>query len=185
MKIVVGLLLILLSAHLNAQETLVPPPQLLDVAKAHHCLPVTSFVADEESSQAAPYGLRYESHGPLKTLLAGWCARDPSKLKPPYTLLIWAELEDQPLRSCPNEIRNLKRTGRPELEAWPMVPYDFVIMDTGERLSVREKRVMFGVENHLPEGVDYYACVAGRWAHYSPEKPGVTGVAWIPPRTSA
>jgi len=51
-----------------------------------------------------------------------------------------------------------------------MVPHDFVMMDTGERLSVRETRVMFGVENHLPEGVDYYACVAGRWAHYSPEQ---------------
>jgi len=37
-------------------------------------------------------------------------------------------------------------------------------------LRVRETRVMFGVENHLPEGVDYYACVVGRWAHYSPEK---------------
>jgi len=51
-----------------------------------------------------------------------------------------------------------------------MYPHDFVMMDTGERLSVRETRVMFGVENHLPEGVDYYACLAGQWAHYSPEK---------------
>ena len=171
MKIVVGIVALLLAVSLSAQETLVSPPQLFEVAKAHHCLPVTSFVADEESSQAAPFGIRYESHyGPLKTLLAGWCARDPSKLEPPYTLLIWAEREDQPLRSCPNEIRNLKRIGRPEPEAWPMmIPHDFVMLDTGERLSVREKRVMFGVENHLPEGVDYYACVSGRWAHYSPE----------------
>jgi hypothetical protein len=44
------------------------------------------------------------------------------------------------------------------------------MLDTGERLSVREARVMFGVENHLPEGVDHYACVVGRWAHFSPEK---------------
>ena len=171
MKIVVGIVALLLAVSLSAQETLVSPPQLFEVAKAHHCLPVTSSVADEESSQATPFGIRYESHyGPLKTLLAGWCARDPSKLEPPYTLLIWAEREDQPLRSCPNEIRNLKRIGRPEPEAWPMmIPHDFVMLDTGERLSVREKRVMFGVENHLPEGVDYYACVSGRWAHYSPE----------------
>jgi hypothetical protein len=171
MKIVVGIVTALLAVPVGAQETLVPPPQLNQVAKAHHCLPVISFVQDEESSQAAPFGLRYESHyGPLKTLLAGWCAKDPSKPKPPYTLLIWAEREDQPLRSCPDEIPNVKRIGRPELDAWPKIPHEFVMMDTGERLSVRETRVMFGVENHLPEGVDYYACVAGRWAHYSPEK---------------
>lgn len=163
--------LVLVPVIVGAQETLVPPPQLLEVAKAHHCLPVVSFVADEESKQAAPFGLRYELHyGPPKTLLAGWCAVDPSRPKPPYTLLIWAEREDQPLRSCPDEIPNLKRVGRPALEAWPKIPHDFVTMDTGERLSARGMQVMFGVENHLPEGVDYYACVAGRWAHYSPEK---------------
>ena len=66
MKIVVGIVTLLLAMSLSAQETLVPPPQLFEVAKAHHCLPVTSFVADEESSQTAPFGLRYESHyGPL------------------------------------------------------------------------------------------------------------------------
>jgi hypothetical protein len=45
-----------------------------------------------------------------------------------------------------------------------------VMMDTGERLTVRESRIMFGVRNHLPWGKDFYACVAGRGAHYSPEK---------------
>jgi hypothetical protein len=168
---IVFIFAVLLPVLVGAQEMLVPPPQLFELAKAHHCSPVISFVEDEESSQAAPFGLRYESHyGSLKTLLAGWCAKDPSNPKPPYTLLILAAREDQPLRSCPNELRNLKRIGRPELDAWPKNPHDFVMMDTGERLSVRETRVMFGVENHLPEGVDYYACVAGRWAHYSPEK---------------
>jgi hypothetical protein len=171
MKIVVAIFSVLLAVPLGAEEILVPPPQLNQVAKAHHCLPVVSFVADEESSQAAPFGLRYEFHyGPPKTLLAAWCTKDTSKPKGTYTLLIWAEREDQPLRSCPDEIPNLKRIGRPELDAWPMIPHDFVMMDTGERLSVRATRVMFGVENHLPEGVDYYACVAGRWAHYAPEK---------------
>jgi hypothetical protein len=171
MKFVVGMFAILLALRSGAEEILVAPPQLNEVAKAHHCVPVVSFVADEESSHAAPFGLRYESHyGPLKALLAGWCAKDASKPKGPYTLLIWAEREDQPLRSCPDEIPNVKRIGRPEIEAWPKIPHDFVIMDTGERLSVRQTRMMFGVENHLPDGVDYYACVVGRWAHYSPEK---------------
>jgi hypothetical protein len=171
MKIVVGIFALLLAAPLVAQETLVLPPQLNQVAKAHHCSPVVTFVTDEESNQATPFGLRYESHyGPLKTLLAAWCTKDTSKPKGAYTLLIWAEREDQPLRSCPDEIPNVKRIGRPSLDVWPKIPHDFVIMDTGERLSVRETQVMFGVENHLPEGVDYYACVAGRWAHYSPEK---------------
>jgi hypothetical protein len=171
MKIVVGIFVLLLAMSLGAQETLVPPPQLNKIAKAHHCLPVVSFVADEKSSQAAPFELHYEfKYQPPKALLAGWCTKDASQPKGTYTLLIWAEREDQPLRSCPDEILNVKRIGRPELEAWPKIPHDFVMMDTGERLSVRETRVMFGVENHLPEGVDYYACVAGRWAHYSPEK---------------
>jgi hypothetical protein len=171
MKIIVGVFTLLLAPPLGAQETLVPPPQLIQVAKAHHCLPIVRFVADEESSQAASFEIHYESHyGPLKALLAGWCTKDASQPKGPYTLLIWAERQDQPLRSCPDEIRNVQRIGHPIIEAWPKIPHDFVMMDTGERLMVRETSVMFGVENHLPEGVDYYACVAGRWARYSPEK---------------
>jgi hypothetical protein len=171
MKLVVAIFAALLAAPLGAQETLVLPPQLNQVAKAHHCSPVVIYVTDEDSKQATPFGLRYEfHHGPLKTLLAAWCTKDTSKPKGTYTLLIWAEREDQPLRSCPDEIPNVKRIGRPELDAWPKIPHDFVMMDTGERLGVRETRMMFGVENHLPEGVDYYACIAGHWAHYSPEK---------------
>jgi hypothetical protein len=51
----------------------VPRPQLNEVAKAHHCLLVVSFVADEDSNQAAPFGLPYEfHHGPPKTLRAAW-----------------------------------------------------------------------------------------------------------------
>ena len=50
-----------------------------------------------------------------------------------------------------------------------MVPHDFVMIDTGERLTVRESRIMFGVRNHYHSGNDFYACVAGRWARYSPE----------------
>jgi hypothetical protein len=171
MKLVVAILVALQAVPLSAEETLVPPPQLDQVAKTHHCLPHLGFVADEESSQAAPFDLHYElHHGSPKALLAGWCTRDASKPNGPYTLLIWAEREDQPLRSCSDEIPNVKRIGRPEIEVWQKIPHDFVMMDTGERLSVRETRVMFGVENHLPEGVDYYACVVGQWAHYSPEK---------------
>jgi hypothetical protein len=171
MKLVVTICAALLALPLAAQEILVPPPQLDQVAKAHHCSPIVSFVVDEESQQQASFKVHYESHyGPLKALLAGWCTKDVSKPKGPYMLLIWAERQDQPLRTCPDEIPNVNRIGHPVIEAWPKIPHDFVMMDTGERLSVRETRVMFGVENHLPEGVDYYACVIGQWAHYSPEK---------------
>ena len=171
MKVVVLISAVLLSLPLGAEEILVPPPQLDQVAKAHHCSPIVSFVVDEGSRQAATFDIHYETHhGAPKALLAGWCTKDASKPKGPYTLLIWAEREDQPLRTCPDEISNVKQMGHPAIDAWPKTPHDFVMMDTGERLSVRETRVMFGVENHLPEGVDYYACVVGRWAHYSPEK---------------
>jgi hypothetical protein len=171
MKIIAGIFSILLCVPLGAEEILVAPPQLDQVAKAHHCLPIVSFVVDEKSQQAASFEVHYESHyGPLKALLAGWCTKDKSNPKGTYTLLIWAEREDQPLRSCPDEIPAIRQMGHPTIEARPKIPHDFVMLDTGERLSVRETRVMFGVENHLPEGVDYYACVAGRWAHFSPEK---------------
>jgi hypothetical protein len=48
---IVFVFVVLLPVLVGAQEMLVPPPQLLEVAKAHHCQPVISFVADEESSQ--------------------------------------------------------------------------------------------------------------------------------------
>jgi hypothetical protein len=164
LRIVVGMIAVQLARISGSQERLVPPPHLEDLAKAHHCAPVLTFVADGESNHAAPYDLHYEfKYQPPKALLAGWCIKAAAKPKT-YTLLIWAEREDQPLRSCPDEIPNATRIGRPSIEARPMVPHDFVMMDTGERLTVRETGVMFGVENHLPEGVDYYACVAGRWA---------------------
>ena len=146
-RIVLGMVGLLLAVPVGAQERLVPPPYLEDLAKAHHCVPVLGFVADEESSHAAPFELHYEfKYQPPKALLAGWCAKDAAKPKA-YTLLIWAERGDHPLRSCPDEIPNVR-----------------------ERLGVKETRVMFGVQDHLPGGVDTYACVAGRWAHYSPEK---------------
>jgi hypothetical protein len=47
---------------LGAQETLVPPPQLDQVAKAHHCFPVVRFEADQESNQDASYDVHYEFH---------------------------------------------------------------------------------------------------------------------------
>jgi hypothetical protein len=163
--------LILVGAATMAQERLVPPPHLEDLAKAHHCVQVLGFVADEESNQAAPFDLHYEfKYQPPKTLLAGWCTKDAGKPNGPWTLLIWAEREGHPLRSCPDEIANVKRIGRPAIETWAMIPHDFVMMDTGERPGVKDIRMMFGVQNHLPGGIDYYACMAGRWARYAPER---------------
>jgi hypothetical protein len=171
MRILVGMSSFLMAALALAQERLVPPPHLEDFAKAHHCVPVLGFVADEKSREAAPFDLHYEfKYQPPKALLAGWCTKDAAKPSGPYTLLIWAEREDQPLRRCPDEIPNVERIGRPAIEAWPMIPHDFVMMDTGERPGVKETRTMFGVQNHLPGGIEYYACIAGRWARYAPEK---------------
>jgi hypothetical protein len=83
---------------------LVLPPQVEDFAKAHHCQPVSGFVTDEESNQAAPFDFHYEFHnGPPKVLLAAWCTKDAPESKGTHTLLIWAERPDHPLRSCPDE----------------------------------------------------------------------------------
>jgi hypothetical protein len=170
MRVIVGMVALLLAVRMSAQERLVLPPHLEDLAKAHDCLPVLGFVADEESGQAAPFEIYYEfEYQPPKALLAGFCKKD-TRPKGSYTLLVWTEREDHPLRSCPDAIPNVTKIGHPSIEAWPMVPHEFVMMDSGERLAAKETRIMFGVQNHLLEGVDYYACVAGRWAHYSPEK---------------
>jgi hypothetical protein len=162
---------VMLTVPVVGQERLVLPPQLENFATAHHCQPVSEFVTDEESSDAAPFSFQYEFHyGPPKVLLAAWCTKDTPQSKGTHSLLILAERQDHPLRTCPDEIPNIKRIGRPSIEAGPMIPHDFVMVNTGERLTVRESRVMFGVRNHVSWGQDFYACVAGRWAHYEPEK---------------
>lgn len=51
---------VLLTVPAGGQERLVLPPQVEEIARAHHCQPVTEFVTDEESSHAAPFELRYE-----------------------------------------------------------------------------------------------------------------------------
>jgi hypothetical protein len=160
-----------LAAPAIAQGQLVFPLQLTDLAKTHNCRPVSGFVTDEQSNQAAPFSLSYEFHyEPAKVLLTAWCFKNAPNTGQTYTLLILAERQDHPLRTCPDEIPNIKRIGRPSIEAEPMIPHDFVMLNTGERLTVREPRVMFGVRNHVSWGQDFYACVAGRWAHYEPEK---------------
>jgi hypothetical protein len=170
MRIAAAILAVALSGPAFGQRILVLPPPVEDVAKAHHCDALSSFVTDEESSEAAPFDFRYESVDPPKFMLAAWCIKAENKAKGAYTLLVWASRPDHPLRTCPAEITNVAAIGRPEMDAAPLVPHDFILRDTGQRLPVREPRMMFGVRNHLRSGKDFYACVAGRWAHYAPEK---------------
>jgi hypothetical protein len=154
---------VLLTVSAVGQERLVLPPQVEDVARAHHCQPVTEFVTDEESSHATPFEIHYEfKFDPPKAFLVAWRAKDAPASKVISTLLVWAERPDHPLRSCPGEIPNANPIGHPTFDAGPMVPHDFVMTDTGARLTVRESRIMFGVRNHYRSGNDFYACVAGR-----------------------
>jgi hypothetical protein len=170
MKSFVAILTVALSASALGQELLVLPPPVEDVAKAHHCDPISNYVTDEESSNATPFDFRYESIDPPKFMLAAWCTSAEQKAKGTYTLLVWASRSDHPLRTCPAEIANVRAIGHPEMDAAPMIPHDFVFLDSGQRPTVRESRIMFGVRNHLRSGKDFYACVAGRWARYAPEK---------------
>lgn len=171
MRIVVVLLAVIVAGTAAGHVSiLVLPSQVRAFAKEHHCQPVTEFVLDEDSSEAAPYDFGYEfDHDPPAAQFAACCKKEGAQAKGTYTLLIGAERPDNPLHSCPDEIPNVSRIGRPSIEAAPMVPHDFVIIDTGERLTVRELRIMFGVRNSLPWGKDFFACVAGRWARYTPE----------------
>ena len=94
----------MLTVPVGGQARLVLPPHLEDVAKAHHCRPVSGFVTDEESSEAAPYDFHYEFHyEPPKVLLAAWCTKEGPQSMGTYTLLIWAERPDHPLRSLGRE----------------------------------------------------------------------------------
>ncbi len=158
------------SAPALGQGILVLPPAVEDVAKAHHCDPIASFVTDERSDEAAPFDYRYESLDPPKVMLAAWCTKADNKAKGTYTLLVWATRPDHPLRTCPAEIDNVTVIGHPEMEVTSMVPHDFVFIDTGQRPPIRESRTMFGVRNHLRSERDFFACIAGRWARYAPEK---------------
>jgi hypothetical protein len=111
-KWAVALLAFLSTASAGAQERLVLPPQLEDFAKAHHCQPVSGFVTDDESDQAAPFDFGYEfHHGPPKVLLAGWCTKEAQKLRGTYTLLILAERSDHPLRTLGRRSARKKATG--------------------------------------------------------------------------
>jgi len=60
MRILVAIFATLLSATALGQKILVLPPPVEDVAKAHHCDPVSGFVTDEESNEASPFDFRYE-----------------------------------------------------------------------------------------------------------------------------
>ncbi len=51
----------------------------------------------------APFDYEFH-HGPPKALFAAWCTKDAPESKGTYTLLIWSERPDHPLRSCPDEI---------------------------------------------------------------------------------
>ena len=170
-SVAIGLLL--LSATAGAREQLVLPPQMKQLAEAHHCKPVSKFVYDGVSREAAPFDFEYEwPKGKAKALLAAWCEKPAASARSDrrYSLVILAERPDQPLHMCPDEIPNVRQIGRPQIFAAPMIPHDFVVMGIGERLPVTEPRIMFGVINHLPGRDDYYACVVGRWAYYSRNK---------------
>lgn len=165
--------LLLLASTAGAREQLVLPPQMNQLAQAHHCKPVSKFVDDGVSREAAPFEFRYEwPNGKPKVLLAAWCEKPAASARSnrTYSLVIMAERPDQPLHMCPDEIPNVRQIGRPQIFVGPMVPHDFVVMGIGKRLSVTEPRIMFGVINHLPDRDDYYACVVGRWAYYSRSK---------------
>lgn len=170
MRKLVAILAIVISARALGQEILVLPPPVEEVAKAHHCDPVGHFVTDEESREATPFDFFYESFDPPQFMLAAWCAKAEQKANGTYTLLVWASRSDNPFRTCPAEVVNVTAIGSPHMFTAQMVPHDFVLMDTGERSTVRETRMMFGVRNNLQSGKDIYACVAGRWAHFLPEK---------------
>jgi len=152
-----------------AQERLILPREVEDLAKAHHCEPVSHDLESDDPTQLTPFDI---SNVPPKIMIAAWCTKGSAKpaSAQTYTLLIWVQAPDNPLRTCPDEIQNVPRIGSPRLYAGPMVPHDFTFMDTGLRLTVRDSRIMFGVRNLVPGRQEFYACIVGRWAHYAPER---------------
>jgi hypothetical protein len=149
-------------------ETLVFPPEFEEMAKAHHCDAVLHALESDDPSETMPFDLR---DIPPKRTMAGWCTRNtaPSNSTPNYILVILAPSLDNPLHYCPDEILGITRIGSPSIDALPMIPHDLVIVGTHERPTVKETRVMIGIRIRTPGPKAFYACIAGRWALFSPE----------------
>lgn len=156
----------------TAQETLVIPPDMLELFKAHHCDAVND---NNKSLLGLDSNVPFDYSGwPGSRHIVAWCTRDLKK--PPsgrkYIMVLSFENVNDPLRKCPGEIANMPHIGglrllEPTQISTKKFPLRF--LDTGKVVEQKEPFLTDAILNRSPVdgSLELFTCVDGRWARAS------------------
>ena len=95
----------------NAQGTLVIPPDMADLFKAHHCEAVEDY---NNSPQGLDTNVPFDySSWPGSRHIIAWCTRDLKKpaAERKYVMVLSFENAGEPLRKCVGEIADMRHIG--------------------------------------------------------------------------
>lgn len=165
-----GMLMIFCVA--SARETLVFPPDMLELFKAHHCEPADDY---NNSTKGLDNNVPFDySSWPGSRHIIAWCTRD---LKKPaagrkYVMVLFFEKANDPLRKCAGEIANMPHIGgikliEPTQISTKKFPLRF--LDTGKPVERAEPFLTDTILNRNPVdgSLELFTCVDGRWARAS------------------
>jgi hypothetical protein len=164
-----GLLMI---CSVASAETLVLPPDMLELFKAHHCDAVVDY---NNSPQGLDKNVPFDYSGwPGSRHIIAWCTRD---LKKPaadrkYVMVLSFEKTNEPLRKCPGEIANMLHIGGIRLTKPTLIStreYPLRFLDTGKLVERAEPFLTDVILNRNPVdgSLELFTCVDGRWARAS------------------
>jgi hypothetical protein len=155
----------------SAQETLVFPPGMLELFKAHHCEPADDYNNSPQGLSNVPFDY---SGRPGSRHIIAWCTRD---LKKPaadrkYVMVLFFEKVNDPLRKCAGEITNMPRIGGIKLIEPTQIStrkFPFRFLDTGKPVERAEPFLTDTILNRNPVdgSLELFTCVDGRWARAS------------------
>jgi hypothetical protein len=156
----------------SAQGTLVTPPDMLELFRAHHCEAVDDH---NNSPQGLDNNVPFDYSGwPGSRHIIAWCTRD---LKKPaadrkYVMVLSFEKVNEPLRKCAGEITNMLLVGgiklmEPTQISTRKLPLRF--LDTGKPIERAEPFLTDAILNRNPvdDSLELFTCVDGRWARAS------------------
>lgn len=156
----------------SAQESLVIPPDVLDLFKAHHCEAVDAF---NHSRDGAGDNVPFDySSWPGSRHIVAWCTRDLKKpaAERKYVMVLSFEKVDDPLRQCAGEIANMSHIGgirlmKPTQISTTQFPLRF--LDTGKPVQRAEPFLTDAILNRSPSDstLELFTCVDRRWARAS------------------
>jgi len=165
--VIVGMFTILPIA--GAQETLVLPPDMLDLFKSHHCDAVDDYNNSRDGTRDnVPFDY---SSWPGSRHIVAWCTRDLKKpaAERKYVMVLSFEKVDDPLRKCAGEIANMSHIGgiklmKPTQISTTQFPLRY--LDTGKSVQRSEPFLSDAILNRNPSdgSLELFTCVDGRWA---------------------